>query len=168
MKVAGAIAGLLIASMVAWFVFGHKSAPSSNLSAGTQERADAKQDSSFSTAIPKPDRPLNAPQTKEEQVREEFARKRLPFYKFLRDNYSAVIRNFAITESIDTLDLEVTKSDSDTLSNIISNAVSPTAKEYGFRKVRFYVANPPNSVQPVTLVAESTYDDAGRWNTFMK
>ena len=43
-----------------------------------------------------------------------------------------------------------------------------SAKEYGFRKVRFYVANPRGSVQPVTLIAESALDDAGNWNTFKK
>jgi hypothetical protein len=168
MKAAGAIAGLLIAAVAAYFVFGRKPAAPGNTLSGTSQTAFSSSDSSGGSSIPKPDRPLNAPLTKEEETREEFARKRLPFYKFLRDNYSQIIKNFAVTDSLDTLDVEVTKSDDETLANIISNAVSPTAKQYGFRKVRFYVPNPPNSPQPVTLIAESTYDDAGRWNTFKK
>ena len=167
MKAAGAIAGLLIGAIFAYFLFGRKQIPSA-VPSSSDRSVSGSLDSSASSGPPKPDRPINAPLTREEEIRQEFSRKRLPFYKFLRDNYSELIKNFAVTESVDTLDLEVTKSDSETLANIISNAVSPTAKQYGFRKVRFYVPNPPNSVQPVTLVAESTYDDAGRWNTFMK
>lgn len=168
MKAAGALAGLLIAALAAYLIFVRKPATPATTHNGSSQSASAGSDTIQPFGGPKPDRPLNTPQTKEEEVREEYARRRLPYYKFLKDNYSDIVKNFAVTENLDTLDLEVTKTDDETLANIISNAVSPTAKQYGFRKVRFYVPNPSNSVQPVTLVAESTYDDAGRWNTFKK
>ena len=169
MKAAGAIAGLLIAAFAAYMIFVRKPPLPTAPSPGSSQPAPSTPDGSQTIGGPRPDRPLNAPLPKDEETREEFARRRLPYYKFLKDNYSGLIKSFAVTENLDTLDLEVAKSDDETLRTIISYAVSPTAKQYGFRKVRFYVPNSPNSVQPVTLVAESTFDEAaGKWNTFQK
>src|SRR5205823_4908567 len=117
---------------------------------------------------PSPSHSLSAPLPPSDAVREDFSKKRLPFYKFLRDKYSPPVEHFAVTEQLDTLDLQVSRGDTETLQFIIANAVAPTAREYGFRKVRFYVANPSGSVQPNTLIAESTDDGTGHWNTFRK
>jgi hypothetical protein len=117
---------------------------------------------------PTPVKSLEPPLTAEEEVRREFARRRLPFYRYLREGYGDIVTHFAVTERIDTLDLVVARDDDATLKRLVAEAVAPSAELYGFRKVRFYRANPPRSVEPLTLVAESTYDEAGRWNTFRK
>ncbi len=101
-------------------------------------------------------------------MREELGRRRLPFYRFLRENYSGTVEHFGVTDALDTLDLVVNRSDDATLQGLLSNAVGPNAKEYGFTRVRFYVPNPPGSADPTTLIAEASYDGAGRWNTFKK
>src|SRR5262249_4708691 len=149
MKAAGALVGLLIAGFAAYFIFAHKPASKSNAADGSFQTSSTSSEGGASFGGPKPDRPLTAPHTDAEEKREEYARRRLPYYKYLRENWSELIKNFAVTEDLDTLDLEVNKTDSETLSRIVSEAVSPTAKQYGFRKVRFYVPNPTNSVQPV-------------------
>ena len=95
-------------------------------------------------------------------------KKRLPFYRFLRQNYGQLIERFSVLEDYDTLDLVVTSGDERTLTGLIQNAIAPSAKQYGFRRVRFYTRNPPKSVDPFTVVAESSEDGSGRWNTFMK
>jgi len=117
---------------------------------------------------PRPTHPLHAPLSREEQVREEFAEKRVSFYRFLRQNYADVVEKFAVIEALDTLDLVVSRDDDETLNRLVEEAVSPSAKDYGFRKIRFYVRNPADSVEPFLLVAESTWDGSGRWNTFRK
>src|SRR5437763_15387006 len=111
MKAAGALAGLLIAGFAAYLIFARKPAAPVNCTNGSSQTTSANSDGSPTIGGPKPAHPLNAPQTKEEETREEYARRRLPYYKFLKDNYSDIIKNFAVTENLDTLDLEVTKTD---------------------------------------------------------
>lgn len=120
------------------------------------------------TEAPQPERPLEAPRSREEQIREELSQKRLPFYRFLRQNYADLIDRFAVIEALDTLDLVVTRDDDETLNLLVRDVVAPTAREYGFRKIRFLVRNPEDSVEPFRLIAESTDDGSGQWNTFRK
>jgi hypothetical protein len=47
-------------------------------------------------------------------------------------------------------------------------AVSPQARQYGFRRVRFYVRADAGSVDPYRLIAESSCDDTGRWIIYRK
>ena len=60
----------------------------------------------------------------------------------------------------------VEKADTESITSLVSNAISPTARRFGFRRVKFYTRNPPGSVEPLDLKAEASYDDAGHWNTF--
>ncbi len=101
-------------------------------------------------------------------MREELGQKRLPFFRFLRQNYGNIIERFSVLEDFDTLDLVIKQDDDRTMAGIIQQAIAPSAKEYGFRRVRFYTRNAPNSVEPFTIVAESSEDGSGRWNTFRK
>ena len=164
MKIAGVLAGLIITAAVVYFLFlkpktATGAAPSSNSIAS---------DTSGDGFAPKPNQPIESPRTKQDEIRQEFSQKRLPFYRFLRNNFADAIIHFGVTESIDTLDVQIAKDDDAIMKRVVSEAVGPSAKEYGFRKVRFYVANPKGSVQPVTLIAESALDDSGNWNTFKK
>ena len=120
------------------------------------------------TEAPHPGSPLRAPMTAEEQVRQDLSDRRVPFFRFLRQNYSDVIEHFSVLDTPETLDLVVSREDDPTLKLVIQNAIEPNAKEYGFRRVRFYVRNTHTSVEPFTLVAESTDDGSGHWNTFRK
>ena len=62
----------------------------------------------------------------------------------------------------------VKKGDTQTLTNLVSAAIAPTAKSYGFRRVRFFTRNAPTSVDPLTVVAEASDDGSGQWHTFLK
>ena len=163
MKIAGVLAGLAITALVVYFVFMRPK--TAGAPAGNSPLFGGSVDTS---TPPKPGRPMESPLTRQEEIRQEFSQKRLPYYKFLNDNFSDVIVHFGVTESIDTLDVQIAKDDDAIMKRVVSEAVGPSAKEYGFRKVRFYVANPKTSVTPVTLIAESALDGSGNWNTFKK
>jgi len=162
-KLLAALLGFAIVGIAAVLLYPRLIAPRepSRLPRSTGDRTEV-------TEAPKPGKALESPRPREEEVREEFSRRRLPFYRFLRANYGKVVEHFGVTQGLDTLDLVVNRTDEETLRTIISMAVGPSAKEYGFRKVRFLAPNPPGSVDPLTLVAESTVDDTGHWNTFKK
>ena len=113
-----------------------------------------------------PGRQIEAPLSKEEEVRLELSDKRLPFFRNLRERFADTVQHFGVTGDPDTLDLVVEKADNETLQYLITQAVSPTGRQYGFRRVRFFTRNPVGSVEPLNLVAESSYNDAGRWDTF--
>jgi hypothetical protein len=158
--VLGALIGLLLVGAGAYLALGRKPlSPAKNPSATPISSGPSSQNQAA---------PITAPLGKEEELREELGRKRLPFYRFLRENYGQLIERFSVLQDFDTLDLVVTQADESVLTGLIQHAIAPQAKQYGFRRVRFYVRNAPNSVEPFTVIAESSDDGSGRWNTFMK
>ncbi len=168
MKALGVLVGLAIVAAAGFLLWPRLNPSHAPAAPAVRSPLEPGTGTSRSTEAPRPDRPLEAPLNREEELRQQFSEKRIPFYRFLRKNYADVIDRFAVTEDLDALDVVVHKTDDDTLRYVVENAVGPNAKEYGFRKVRFYVANPRGSVEPVTLIAESTVDGTGRWNTFRK
>lgn len=162
--VVGGLVGVLIVVVIAMTVIprlrGHAGVPGPT--------AEAATGTNTSSGPPKPDQPLNAPKTREEQLRQDLAQKRVPFFKYLRQNFSDQIDHFSVLDDYDTLDLVVNKSDDQTISTLLQNAIGPSAREYGFRRVRWYTKNAVGSIEPYTIVAESSYDEGGRWNTFRK
>lgn len=172
MKAAGILIGIVVAGVGAFLLIPrlgqrHES-PAGRVNPPDAIHAESRGPSASTWKAPQPDNSLRAPVSKEEELRQQFSEKRIPFYRFLRENYSSVVQSFAVTEDLDTLDLVVKRTDSDTLQMLVTNAVGPNAKEYGFRKVRFFATNRVGAVNPVTLIAESTYDGASRWTTFQK
>jgi hypothetical protein len=163
MKALGAICGLLIVGVAAYLLL-RPVAPSAVRAA----QSGGGQQSGNGTYLRSPDQAIHAPLTHEDEIREELGNKRLPFYRLLREKFGEQIQHFGVTEQLDTLDLQVASGDDETIKYILENAVTPTAKQYGFKKVRFYIANPPSSSEPMTLVAESTDDGSGQWTTFKK
>jgi hypothetical protein len=159
--VLGALVGLLIVGIGAYFALGLKP-PWNSKNPPVASPATGRQ------AAPAPQTPISAPLSKEEQLREDLGRQRLPFYRALRENYGSIIERFSVLQDFDTLDLVVSRADEATLMALVQRAIAPTAREYGFRRVRFYTRNPPTAVDPFTVVAESSEDGSGRWNTFMK
>ena len=163
MKALGAIFGFLIVGIGAFILvprFRAESRP-----AAVQNGAESREQPGNPSL---PAQRVELPSTPEQEVREEMTRKRLPFFQMLRTKYGKEISSFGVTRAIDTLDLVVTNPDPQAIQALVAGAVSPTAEQYGFRKVRTFIANPTGTVEPLTLVAESTYDGAGRWNTFLK
>jgi hypothetical protein len=165
MKALGVATGLLIAIGVFYLLYillgrAGRHTPSSP---GTRSTI-----STNLTQAPQPEHPLYVPRSREEEVREKLAEKRLPYFRYLRLNYGGIISQFAVRERLDTLDLVVKQDDDETLRLLIQQAIAPSAQPYGFRKVRFFVRNPITSVEPLSLVAESTLNEQGLWITFRK
>ncbi len=167
MKIAAVMLGLAVVALIAWFLLPY-ALPEHGRRAPAPAAPSARQDDRPTTEAPRPDSRLEAPLSPEERRRQELSEKRLPFYRYLRQNFSQYIERFAVTENLDTLDLVVTREEDDILNGLVREAVSPQAREYGFRRVRFYVRAAPGSVDPYRLVAESSCDDTGRWITFRK
>jgi hypothetical protein len=111
---------------------------------------------------------IETPPSETERMKKEIERKRIPYFRMIHDKFSDKIVRASVLDDIDTLDLVVKKGDTETLQWIVQNAVGPTAREYGFERVRFYVANPLSKTEPYTIVAESSWDGSTRWNTFLK
>ena len=161
MKALGALVGFLLVGAAFLLL-------SSRFQSNVKSRPAPEPPSEYSGRSPSPAPRVQLPATPEREAREEITRQRLPFFKSLRANFHREISSFGVTRSIDTLDIVVTDSDPEAIQALVSRAVSPEAEQYGFRKIRTFIANPPRSVEPLKLIAESTYDGAGRWNTFLK
>ena len=158
--VAGVIVGLVIVALAAFVLMGRMKPGAAPV------RADnGPAESSGPTA---PSERINTPKSEDERMKAEIERKRLPYFKLLHDRFSEQIERAFVLDDIDTLDLIVKKGDQDTVQWLVQNAVGPTAREYGFERVRFYVDNPLNRTEPFKIVAESAWDGSTRWNTFLK
>ena len=163
----GALFGLLILGAVAyWFVLprvkpGAAKPPATETAGPTTEPSPDRSN-------PHPGEAIKTPPTAAEQLRADINKKRIPFFHYLHDNYSDVIESSRVLDEMETLDVVVKKADENTLTGLVSAAIAPSAKEYAFNRVRFYLRNPVGSVDPFKVVAESTYDGSGHWNTFFK
>src|SRR5690242_16508324 len=118
MRALAAVIGLLIVAAATWLLWPHL-APS-RVGAGSATPSGVQADSAEPpsgrvTEAPHPTHPLNAPMTAEEQVRQDLSDNRVPFYRFLRKNYSDVIEHFSVLDTPETLDLVVTRGDDETL-----------------------------------------------------
>jgi hypothetical protein len=163
----GMLVGLLIVGGIAYLARpylmpGRSPAPAPN--AGSAASAG----SSGQTGAPQPDHPVAIPSTEEERLREELFKQRVPYFKFLTEKYAGVIERFSVPDDHRTLDLVVTRPDETAITGLVEQAVAPSARQYGFRRVRFFMHSPAGSTESLTLVAETTCDGSGRWNTFMK
>jgi hypothetical protein len=116
---------------------------------------------------PKPGQAMDPILSEEDRLKQEIATKRIPFFRFLHDNFGAIIENFGVTEAPGTLDVVVAKEDDETLLTVLQQAVGPTARQYGFNKVRFF-GHRQDPLKPLALVAESTLDGSNNWTTFRK
>ncbi len=162
MKVIAAVMGIALALLAGWLAL-----PLVRGASGTAPGAGTGTTSGGSATTTRRE-PLDVPLPEAQRAKQDLDLKRLPFYRILRDQYSSVILKFGVTGDQDTLDLVVAQSDNDTLSGLLTGVVGPNAKTYGFRRVRFFVRSPQGSIDPVTIVAESTLSDAGSWTTWRK
>ena len=165
MKLMGAVVGLLIVGTIAALLLVPRFRSEPRSAPLTPADAPRQADS---TRPPVPGRPVEISDSAQKQLRDDATRRRLPFFQFLRNKYGKEISSFGVTDAIDTLDIVVSNPDTAAIQGLIAQAISPTAEQYGFRKARVFIANPVGTLEPLKLVAESTYDGAGRWNTFLK
>lgn len=160
--IVGTIVGLTIVVVTALYVV-------PRFSAATNPRNVRSPKSSGEPSVPLvPGGRLNAPESETERMKKEIERKRIPYFKKIHDEFSDKIERASVLDDIDTLDLVVKKGDLESIQWLVQNAVGPTARDYGFERVRFYVNNPINRTEPFTIVAESSWDGSTRWNTFLK
>jgi hypothetical protein len=160
--VAGVLVGLAIVVLVALVIL-PRLKPGAGASTGAEPAGPTAR-----TGDPLPGERINAPKSETERMQAEIERKRIPYFRMLHDRFGDYIERASVLDDIDTLDLIVKKSDMDTIQWLVQNAVGPTAREYGFERVRFYVSNPINRTEPFSIVAESAWDGSTRWNTFLK
>jgi hypothetical protein len=154
MKAVAVIAGMLFAAGIAALVIPRLNrAPSQTVARADEHRSGL------------PEKQIETPRSREEELREDLSEKRLPFFRELRKQYGDSIQ-FAVLGDPDTLDVVMEKADSESVQSLVSNAISPSGRRYGFRRVKFYTRNPRGSVDPLELKAEASYDEAGHWNLF--
>jgi hypothetical protein len=159
---AGAVVGLVLVSLVALYLVPRLKAGSNNSPSSTQVSAGDNR----ATGVPS--ERLDVPKSETERLKGEVERKRIPFFQMIHDRFGDQIERASVLDDVDTLDLVVKKGDPDTVQGLVQNAVGPTARQYGFERVRFYVSNPISKVEPYKIVAESSWDGSSRWNTFLK
>ena len=111
---------------------------------------------------------VDAPKSDTAKLREEIDQKRIPFFHMLHEKYADQIDHASVLSDIDTLDLFLTKDDQNVVQWLVQNAIGPTARQYGFERVQFYVKNPVGTLEPYRVIAESSWDGSARWNTFLK
>jgi len=166
----GALVGLAIVAGLGFVLFSHPASGPANAGSrvGRPDFDPSASATSADAGAPRPEQPLSAPLSREAQLRQDLSRKRIPYFRFLHDNFGDTIEHFSVLDDLDTLDLYVSRSDNKTLMDVVQRAVAPRASEYGFRRVRFYVPNPATAATPFAIVAEATDDGSGRWSIFQK
>jgi hypothetical protein len=115
-----------------------------------------------------PSERIDPPLSDTDRMRKEIDRQRVPFFHMIHEKYGDQVERASVINAIDTLDLVIKSEDPQNIQWIVQQAIGPTARQYGFEKVKFYVRNPVGTVEPFRVVAESAWDGASRWNTFLK
>lgn len=159
----GALVGLLLVGAVGYLLL-RPPAPAKSDSPG----AGSSSASGHNGGVPHPDKPIEAIKSKDDLMKEDLAKRRIPYYRFLHQNFDDSIEHFSVLDDYDTLDVVLKSGDNAILMHVLQKGIAPTAKEYGFRRARFYTRNAPTDPQPLTLLAEASEDGTGRWNAFMK
>ncbi len=172
--IGGLISGLIAIAIVVvvgfWIVPKHKSAlDASNDSSASEKPIASPQANNNDIQSPiSPDKKISVPSTESQRLRDEIGKKRIPFFHMLSDKFSDIITRSSVLDDIETLDLVIAKPDNVTVLGIVQNAIQPTARDYGFTRVRFYVRNETAAIDPFRVVAETTFDGTSHWNTFWK
>ena len=175
MKFIGGLISFLIAIAIVvmvglWLIPKHQSALSNSSSTNVPDKflptsQSGSRDSSGSTS---PDSKITIPGSDSQRLRDEIGKKRIPFFHMLSEKFARTIVRASVLDDIDTIDLVIPKPDNETVLGIVQNAILPTARDYGFTRVRFYVRNEVGAIDPYRVIAETTFDGTSHWNTFWK
>jgi hypothetical protein len=168
---------LLVLRFVAPRLLSPGSAPSSAASTSSGSGADSASSSASSalppitaTGLPGGSGPnLAPPQTPEQKALADYEAQRAPLYTFLREKCgSLIVEGRPALDDRSILSLYTTRSDDRIVTDILAQVVTPYVYGYGFRHVRFYLPNPPGSVERYHLTAEANADESGNWQAFQK
>jgi len=143
---------------------GSASSPESGAGAG---KAGGGANSDSATRTPASVGPIEPPRTEQQKERDAIESRRMTLYGRLHQDLGAEV--VAIRPSDDdaaTLDLYAAR-DVSTLA-LLSVALRANIAYYGFRHIRFFAPNPPQSIEKFRLDAEASADAAGNWQTFKK
>ncbi len=113
--------------------------------------------------------PIAPPRTDQEKERDSIESRRTTLYGRLHQDLGAAV--VAIRPSDDdgsTLDLYAANDMPGNTLVLLNLAVRANVSYYGFRHIRFFVPNPPRSIEQFHLDAEASADSAGNWQTFKK
>ena len=112
--------------------------------------------------------PLSAPRFQSQRTTNDLESKRADYYDFLRRQCADLIADARPADDDSAvLLLYAAKDEPNVVPQMLSRAVQPCAYKYGFRHTRFYVPNPPGSVERYRFEAEANADENGAWHVFL-
>jgi hypothetical protein len=116
-----------------------------------------------------PPQPLDAPRSAEQKERDSLEAQRAPFYARLRQDLGAyLVSALPADQDRATLELYAATDDAQAVQLLLTQGVLTDACRYGFRRVCFYLPNPPGEVERYRLDTEATCDASGVWHAFRK
>ncbi len=120
-------------------------------------------------AAPPATGPIEPPRTEQEKEHDTLESRRAPLYGRLHQDFGAAL--VAVRPSDDdaaTLDLYAAQDAPGNTLGLLNLALRANIAYYGFRHIRFYLPNPPQTIEKFRLDAEASVDSAGNWQTFKK
>jgi hypothetical protein len=165
-KPAAALLGLVVGGLFVWLLW-----PFLKSRLDAPPKPPAPVDSRVnSLAPPRASRndPVPFSPTEREAKREEYAKLRIPYFRFLREKMAGLVVRFWVDDDLDTLNLELSGDGDREMNMVIETAVTTEAATYGFRRVRLHVPNPAGNPEPYNCFAEASRGEDGRWTVFRK
>jgi hypothetical protein len=168
-----AVVALLAGLLVYWLAGSHGAAPGRAVAppaSGTGLSSPGAPPGASSSAPPAVDTgPIAPPRTEQEKEHDALEQRRAPLYGRLHQSLGAALT--AVQPSDDdpaTLDLYAAQDLPGNTLSLLSLALQANVSYYGFRHIRFFAPNPPQSLERYRLDAEANSDGAGNWQTFKK
>lgn len=113
--------------------------------------------------------PIEPPRTSEEKERDRVESRRGVLYARLHQALGGSVTAVRpADEDPATLDLYAARDEPGTSLAMLNVALKADAGYYGFRHIRFYAPNPPQSIERYRLDAEASPDNTGTWQIFKK
>jgi hypothetical protein len=112
---------------------------------------------------------MEAPRTPEQKEVDAREAKRRAYYEWVKRTAADRVSDVTpATDDAATLVLYTRYDSPDLAATLANDVILPYAYGYGFRHVRYFVPNPPGSVERYRYDAESNADADGSWHTFKK
>lgn len=112
---------------------------------------------------------IEPPRSPQQREQDDLEAKRGPFYAALHQNGETLLAAFQpASDDPATLELYAVQNNNQTALQLLSLASRADAFHYGFRHIRIFLPNPPESVERYRLEAEATPDANGAWQAFRK
>ncbi len=116
-----------------------------------------------------PAMPMAPPRSATQREADDLEVRRAPYYQWLRSKFADTLTaEQPCSSDAATLDLYTNRSDPSLVLTLLGQAVQPYADRYGFNHVRFFMPNPPGSVEQYRFAAEASPRPDGTWKAFEK